>query len=64
MSNKYALPKQGGLIADEVFRDLVQRYEKIPTLAYDSEYNGVRYIADTIVAAITSHHCCSHNLTP
>ena len=56
MRNKYALPKQGGLIADEVFRDLVQRYEKIPTLAYDSEHNGVRYIADTIVAAITSHH--------
>ena len=55
MNSKYALPKQGGLKNDEVFRDLVQRYEKIPTLAYDSEYNGVQHIADAIVAAILSH---------
>ena len=55
MSNKYALPKDGGLIADEAFKDLTQRYERIATQAYESEYEGVQYIADNIVAAIKAH---------
>ena len=55
MSSKYALPKDGGLIADEAFKDLTQRYERITTSAYDSEYEGVQYIADSIVAAISAH---------
>ena len=55
MSSKYALPKDGGLIADEAFKDLTQRYERVTTSAYDSEYEGVQYIADSIVAAISAH---------
>ena len=55
MSSKYALPKDGGLIADEAFKDLTQRYERIATCAYENEYEGVQYIADNIVAAIGAH---------
>ena len=55
MNNKYALPKDGGLIADEAFKDLTQRYERIATQAYESEYEGVLHIADNIVAAIKAH---------
>ena len=55
MSSKYALPKSGGLIADEAFKDLTQRYERIATQAYESEYEGVQYVADKIVSAIKAH---------
>ena len=55
MSSKYALPKDGGLIADNAFKDLVQRYEKIPTRICENESSGVEYVADNIVAAIKSH---------
>ena len=55
MNNKYALPKDGGLIADEAFKDLTQRYERIATQAYESEYEGVQYVADNIIAAIKAH---------
>ena len=55
MNSKYALPKDGGLIADAAFKDLTQRYEKIATQAYESEYEGVQYVADAIVAAIKAH---------
>ena len=55
MNNKYALPKDGGLIADEAFKDLTQRYERISTQAYESEYEGVQYIAGAIVEAIKAH---------
>ena len=43
------------MIADEAFKDLTQRYERIATRAYESEYEGVQYIADNIVAAICAH---------
>ena len=55
MSSKYALPKNGGLIVDEALKDLTQRYERIPTSVYESEYDGVQHIADEIVAAIKGH---------
>ena len=55
MNSKYALPKDGGLIADAAFKDLTQRYEKIATQAYESEYEGVQYVTDAIVAAIKAH---------
>ena len=55
MNNKYALPNDGGLIADEAFKDLLQRYEKIATQVYESEYIGVQYVADSIVEAIKAH---------
>ena len=56
MNSKYALPKNGGLIADEAFKDLTQRYERIATRVYESEYAGVQYIADSIVSAIKAHN--------
>ena len=56
MSSKYALPKNGGLIADGAFEDLTQRYERIATRVYESEYVGVQYIADSIVSAIKAHN--------
>ena len=52
MNNKYALPKDGGLIADEAFKDLTRRYEKIALQVYENEYVGVRYAADNIVSAL------------
>ena len=55
MNNKYALPKDGGLIADEAFKDLTQRYERISTHINESEYEGVQYVADCIIAAIKAH---------
>jgi len=55
MNSKYGLPKDGGLIADEAFKDLTQRYERIATQVYDSEYNGVQYVAECIVNAIKKH---------
>ena len=58
MESKYSLPKDGGLIADEAFKDLTQRYERIATQAYESEYEGVQYIADNIVAAIKGEFIC------
>ena len=55
MNNKYSLPKDGGLIAEEAFKDLTQRYERIATHAYESEYEGVQYVADSIITAIKAH---------
>ena len=56
MNSKYALPKDGGLIADAAFKDLTQRYERIDTKVYNSEYAGVQHVADCIVNAIKSHN--------
>jgi glucosamine-6-phosphate deaminase len=56
MNSKYALPKNGGLIEDEAIKDLTQRYERIATRVYESEYVGVQYIADNIVSAIKAHN--------
>ena len=55
MNNKYSLPKDGGLIKDLAPRDILHRYEKIRTNVYENEYNGVQYVADTIVRAIAAH---------
>ncbi|WP_302251702.1 6-phosphogluconolactonase [uncultured Alistipes sp.] len=60
MNNKYSLPKDGGLIAESAPRDIIHRYEKIRTLVYENEYDGVQYVADTIVKAIRTYneiHC-------
>ena len=56
MNSKYALPKDGGLIADAAFKDLTQRYERIDTKVCNSEYAGVQHVADCIVSAIKSHN--------
>ena len=55
MNSKYALPKDGGLVADVALQELTQRYEKIATRVYESEYEGVQYVADSIIAAIGAH---------
>lgn len=56
MNSKYGLPKDGGLIADEAFKDLTQRYERIATQVHTSEYSGVQYVAECIVKAIKAHN--------
>ena len=60
MNNKYSLPKDGGLISESAPRDIIHRYEKIHTKVYENEYEGVQYVADTIVKAIRTYneiHC-------
>ena len=56
MNNKYSLPKDGGLIAESVPRDIIHRYEKILTRVYENEYEGVQYVADNIVKAIRTYN--------
>ena len=36
-------------------RDIIHRYEKIPTSIYKSEYDGVQYVADSIVTMIREY---------
>ncbi len=52
MTNKYKLPKLGGLVSDTIPNDIVCRYEKIPTKIYSSEMLAVKYVADTIEQAL------------
>ncbi len=52
MNNKYSLPKDGGLIKELAPRDILHRYEKINTKVYDNEYEGVQFVADSIMQAI------------
>ena len=56
MSSKYALPKNGGLVADVAIKELAQRSERIATQIYESEYAGVQYVADAVVEAIKAHN--------
>ena len=56
MNKKYALPKDGGLIADSAPSDIIRRYEKIPTSVFEHESEAVQYIADRIVQAIRKHN--------
>ena len=55
MNAKYQLPKDGGLIKEAAPKDIVHRYEKIPTRVFESEYNGVQYVADIICRMIRQH---------
>ncbi len=56
MNNKYSLPKDGGLIEESAPHDIIHRYEKMRTRVYTNEFDGVQYVADTIVKAIRSHN--------
>lgn len=56
MSNKYTLPKDGGLIVADVPDDLLHRYEKIPTTVFDQEQQAVVYVADIIISEIQKHN--------
>ncbi|MDR0413886.1 MAG: 6-phosphogluconolactonase [Prevotellaceae bacterium] len=55
MYTRYKLPKDGGLIANATPSDILQRYEKIRTRIYGSEYDGVQYLSDSIVDMINRH---------
>ena len=54
MKSKYSLPQDGGLIIEGTPKDIIHRYEKIPTSIFESEGDGVNYVADMIVASA----CC------
>ena len=55
MNSKYQLPKHGGLDRESAPKDIVHRYERIPTRVFESEYHGVQYIADIICRMIRNH---------
>ena len=55
MTSKYQLPKDGGLIKESAPKDIVHRYERMPTRVFDSEYNGVQYVADIICRLVRNH---------
>ncbi len=56
MNNKYSLPKDGGLITEKVPDDIIHRYEKINTRVYTNEFDGVQYVADSIVNAVNDYN--------
>lgn len=56
MEGKYTLPKDGGLIEKDVPRDLLHRYEKMPTRVFQTEQAGVTYLADMIVQMLCKHN--------
>ena len=56
MEGKYTLPKDGGLIAETLPRDLLNRYEKMPTQVFQTEQSGVNYLADMIVQMLNQHN--------
>ncbi|MCH5334415.1 MAG: glucosamine-6-phosphate deaminase [Alistipes sp.] len=55
MNNKYALPKDGGLVDGSTPRDIIHRYEKIRTRICRDEQIGAEYVADMIVGAIKDY---------
>ena len=55
MNSIFRLPKEGGLITSAVPRDIIHRYEKIPTSVFTNEEEGVAYVANKVVAAINKH---------
>ncbi len=61
MDSKYSLPQDGGLILEGTPRDIIHRYEKIPTSVFEIESQGVEYVAQQIVDAIKAHEEQSPN---
>ena len=55
MNNKYQLPKDGGLSKESAPKDIVHRFERMPTRVFESEYQGVQYIADIICRLVRNH---------
>ena len=43
MNSKYQLPKDGGLIKESAPKDIMHRYERIPTKVFENEYEGVMH---------------------
>ena len=56
MENKYSLPQDGGLILEGTPRDIIHRYEKIPTSVFEVESQAVQYVVELIVKAINAHN--------
>lgn len=54
MNNKYSLPEEGGLLEHAAPKDIIRRFEKINTNIFDSEYDGVQYVADKITATVAA----------
>ena len=61
MDSKYSLPQDGGLILEGTPKDIIHRYEKIPTSIFEMESQGVEYVAQQIVEAISAHQTNSPN---
>ena len=55
MEKKFSLPQDGGLLMNGIPKDIIHRYEKIPTSIYETESEGVQYVVDVIVKAINAH---------
>ncbi|MBP3317050.1 MAG: glucosamine-6-phosphate deaminase [Alistipes sp.] len=55
MSNRYSLPQDGGLRLEGIPKDIIHRYEKIPTSIFDDESAAVQYVSDLVIDAINSH---------
>ena len=55
MDSKYSLPQDGGLILEGTPKDIIHRYEKIPTSVFDVESQGEEYVAQQIIDAINAH---------
>lgn len=55
MDSKYNLPRDGGLIIDSTPKDILHRFEKMPTEVFPTESEGVKYVADKIVEMINKY---------
>ena len=53
--SKYSLPQDGGLRLEGTPKDIIHRFEKIPTSIFEIESDGVHYIVEQIISAITEH---------
>ena len=53
--SKYSLPQDGGLRLEGTPKDIIHRFEKIPTSIFEIESDGVEYIVSQIIKAITKH---------
>ena len=54
--SKYSLPQDGGLRLEGTPKDIIHRYEKIPTSVFEIESDGVQYITQKIIKAIAQHN--------
>ena len=59
--SKYSLPQDGGLRLEGTPKDIIHRFEKIPTSIYEVESDGVQYIAQKIIKAISEHNATGDN---
>ena len=54
--SKYSLPQDGGLRLEGTPKDIIHRFEKIPTSIFEVESDGVKYIVEQIIKAINKHN--------